>query len=506
MKYKILLFLIVLFAAVLRFYHISNNPPGLYIDEVSIGYNAYSILTTGKDEHNVSHPLWFKAFGEYKMPVYIYATATSIKFFGKNEFAVRFPSALFGTLTVFLLYFLIKELFRLDIKNKQKKKIEIIALICAFLLAISPWHLQFSRAGFEATAALFFYLLANLFVLFFVRKKQYSFLVLSIFFYALTMYTYDGYRILTPVTVLAAFVWVVLEKYTTKTKISLLAILFFLLSLPLLQFSLTAQGRERFSQTSAFAEYKTVSLADYVKIYPMFFVKNYTSYFSSQFLFVSGDGIGRHQMPNFGELPLWQFPFLLSGLFFLVRLNGRVKYLILFLLFVAPLPAALARPNPHALRSLPLVIPFVTITAFGIISLLTQYKKYAFLIGIIILCMGVYEFATYLHFYYVHYPKSNSLDWGAQYKEVIQKTARYKKDHSPIVIDKSVGLSYIYFLFYDNTIHPLYVGKNWHNPALEKKYNILYIRQFAIASSGKLLDSVYLNNINRDGFVHLWEL
>jgi len=101
----ILLAVIILIGAFLRFYHIDKSPPGLYIDEASIGYNAYTILTSGKDEYGETFPLFFRSFGDYKPPVYIYMTAGSMALFGKNEFAVRFPSALLGSATIVVFYF-----------------------------------------------------------------------------------------------------------------------------------------------------------------------------------------------------------------------------------------------------------------------------------------------------------------------------------------------------------------------------------------------------------------
>src|SRR4051812_41162549 len=96
---------IIILAIFLRFFAVSQNPPGLYIDEASIGYNAYTIITQGKDEHGVAYPVWFRSFGEYKMPVYIYVTAMFMGLLGKSEFTVRVFSATSGVLTVILLYF-----------------------------------------------------------------------------------------------------------------------------------------------------------------------------------------------------------------------------------------------------------------------------------------------------------------------------------------------------------------------------------------------------------------
>ena len=65
--YKVIgLTLILLIAFILRFYKLGIVPDGLQQDETSIGYNAYSILKTGRDEHGVYLPQNFQAFGEYK--------------------------------------------------------------------------------------------------------------------------------------------------------------------------------------------------------------------------------------------------------------------------------------------------------------------------------------------------------------------------------------------------------------------------------------------------------
>lgn len=132
-KIVIILLFIILLGFFLRVYRIDNSPQSLYWDEVSIGYNAYSVLQTGKDEWGRVLLWFFEAFGEFKFPVAIYSTAISIKFFGLTDFAVRFPSAFFGALSIVAIYMLGKELF---LKRK-------IALISAFLFAVSPWSIQF---------------------------------------------------------------------------------------------------------------------------------------------------------------------------------------------------------------------------------------------------------------------------------------------------------------------------------------------------------------------------
>ena len=151
-KYIVLLLLFIfLLAAFLRFYKLGSIPYGFYQDESAIGYNALSILETGKDEYGKSFPLYFKSFGDYKLPIYIYATVGTVALFGLNEFAVRFPSAFFGFLTVIVFYFFVNEL------TKNKK----LSLIATFLLAINPWHLHYNRATFEVSICLFLFVLGT---------------------------------------------------------------------------------------------------------------------------------------------------------------------------------------------------------------------------------------------------------------------------------------------------------------------------------------------------------
>ena len=121
-----LLLVIVLLGAFLRLCMLDRVPPGFNQDEASIGYNAYSILKTGKDEYGKVMPIYFKAFGDQKLPVYIYATAASEAVLGVNEFAVRFPSAFFGILCLPLLYLLVEKLEKIELSHITNTVISMI--------------------------------------------------------------------------------------------------------------------------------------------------------------------------------------------------------------------------------------------------------------------------------------------------------------------------------------------------------------------------------------------
>src|SRR3990167_125576 len=111
MKEKILFLLILSLSFFLRVYNLQSNPPGLYWDEVSIGYNAWSLSQTGADEYGERHPFLFEAFQEYKLPGFIYSVLPFVKMSGMNELSIRFPAVLYSLMLVWLLYLSVSLLF-----------------------------------------------------------------------------------------------------------------------------------------------------------------------------------------------------------------------------------------------------------------------------------------------------------------------------------------------------------------------------------------------------------
>lgn len=493
-----LLFIIVLLGSVLRLYHISTNPPGLYIDEVSIGVNAYDILKTGKDQYGTSYPLMFRAFGEYKMPVYIYLVTASMAIFGKNEFALRLPSSIAGILTILAVFLLCRELLKSH--PLTQKYSDWGALIGAFIIAVSPWHLHFSRAGFEATVALFFYSLSILVFLYFLRTKKFFWVFISSVFFALTFYAYDGYRLLVPLTILGGFIASFKNKNSRKWTI-IAVILFCILAIPLVVFTILGGGLVRLAQTSAFYPPLYTNpwqnfLSDMVV-----FTKNYLSYFSITYLFRFGDQINRHQIQDFGLLYLWQLPFLLLGLYMIVKTaNRKLKFLIIFLLLSMPLTPGLTKPSPHTLRFLYAVLPFTILTTLGFYQLFTLKTKWTKAIVLLTVLFIGLEFIFYLHYYYIHYPKQALIDWGASCKEVAQKALVESQKGENIIIDKSVPCIGEYFTFYSPNLN-LVSGPNENTIIITSPNN-----KNKDKKPGVLLYTVYLPNLNHDIFAQFWRL
>lgn len=144
-RLKILLLLIFLIGSFLRFYRLSSIPDSIDGDEAAFGYYAYSLEKEKTDEYGNKYPLYFESIGDYKYPVYAYLSILPVKLFGLNEFSSRFLSAFSGSLTIVLLFLITSLIY--ESKN--------ITILSSFLLAISPWHIIFSRGAFESNLGLF---------------------------------------------------------------------------------------------------------------------------------------------------------------------------------------------------------------------------------------------------------------------------------------------------------------------------------------------------------------
>lgn len=170
---KVILILVIFLAFFLRVYKLDQYPLGFTWDEAALGYNAYSILKTGKDEYGNVLPLIFKSFGDYKPGLYVYLTIPWILILGLNEFAVRLPSAIFGTLTILIFYLLLREKsIRSFLKIKFGGNSEYSALASLFLLAVSPWHIYFSRGAWELNVMLFEVVFGFFLLLKYLKEKK----------------------------------------------------------------------------------------------------------------------------------------------------------------------------------------------------------------------------------------------------------------------------------------------------------------------------------------------
>lgn len=475
---KIALALIVILGFLLRFVLLGANPPSLNWDETSIGYNAYSILKTGKDEYGNFLPLSFRSFDDFKPPVYIYLTVPSVAIFGLTEFAVRFPAAILGVVAVIVIYYLTREVF----SNFTDKSRESIALLAAFFLAVSPWHLQFSRAAYEGNVGLFFILLGT--YLFFKSFRNKYFLYPSTASFILSLYSYHSFRLIVPIYMLFLLIvfWKRILRFKKETIIS--ALVFFMLAVPVYISFINPQGTgSRLSMVSIFSESdglkETLNQLQVDKsngnILGIIFnnrrfyfaremIKGYLDHFSPNFWYINGAGSFHHHPVNFGMDYIWGLPFLLAGFYFLMKKMSRKILTILVLLLLAPLPASLTTGTPHGVRAIAMIPGLVLLTSTGVYFLLKKTSSLKKKIKITLIALGVILFCAnflyYINQYYFETPRVYGYFWEYGNKESIEFAKSVESKYDKIVMTYAYDQPYIYYLFY-NEIDPSWYQKDW---------------------------------------------
>lgn len=418
MRNKIILaFVLVLFLTT-RIYKIAEIPSSVYWDEASIGYNAFSVATDLKDEWGDKLPLHFRAFGEFKLPVYIYSVAAFVKAIGLNEYALRLPAVFYSLGSLLIVYLLVRK-----IGGKES-----VAILSSFILGFSPWFFIFSRTGYEATAGLFFFLLGTYLFLNLSKRKYY--LLGATLSFILSFYSYNSFRIIIPIWLILLFVYKFREFKRDKKYIPVLAlsILLFLLSLiPTYRLYKFDTGGARLSQV------EITSKRD--------FIKNYLSHFSPGFLFLTGDTNPRSQIPGHGQLYLFEVALLLLGLAAIVKSRKILFYMPLVFLFLAPIPAALTKESPHALRALLAAPAFAMISAMGAGFLEEKFRKYGTIIILAVVIGYSLSFESYFSDFLTKYPTQAASSWQYEYKEI------FSKQKSGVVTDK-YAQPYIFALYY----------------------------------------------------------
>lgn len=475
MSRKIILpILIFLIAVFLRFYQLGQNPPSLTWDEAAWGYNAYSLGIDGRDEFGRFLPLdYLESFGDYKPPVYAYLTVIPVKLFGLNEFSTRFASAFFGSLSVLITYFLVLEIF----KKSEKEYTQKIALLSSFFLAISPWHINLSRAAFEANVASFFIITGVWLFLKGLSGRRWI-LLLSTVSFVLSLYTFNTARIVSPLIIFVlviAFYKKLLEK---KKELTITIILTLFISIPFLKFITTPQSKLRFHEVNIFSDLSVIERTNQkmendqklvgAQSIPMWsrlihnrrfaysqeYLKHYFDNLSPAFLFINGDGNPKFSTQDVGELYIWDLAFLIAGILVLIKEKRGYWWVIPVWLILGIIPAAAARETPHALRIETVLPTFQIIVAVGfvkIISLINEHKllsKYKRIVYITISIILFVNFLYYIHGYYFHYPYEYSGQWQYGYSEAINYIERVKNDYDKIVFTNELGRPYVYTLFY----------------------------------------------------------
>jgi 4-amino-4-deoxy-L-arabinose transferase-like glycosyltransferase len=453
-----LLTAILIIAGLFRLPYLNTHMPSLYGDEIAIGYNALSIVKTGRDEFGRFMPLQFESWGDQKNPVYIYAVAFVQLLTGPTPASVRLPSALAGIVAVYLTYRLVMLL----------KLGEGVALFSALILSLTPWHIHISRGGYEANLALTLGLAS---VVYLLQKKN----ILSVLMLVLSTYTYYTSKIFTPALLLLTWTWMVQGQ---KSKIWLKSfikywILAFILAIPIIYLALFADGQARFKAINIFAD-KTVALrvirnrnffedaksltAKLLENRATYHYQDFFTYyfdnFSGQFLFVGGDSNVRYGLGNHGMLYVIDAPFILAGIIMLYSKNRKVWLFLFAWLLLAPLPTALVG-RAYGLRSL-VMLPILQIFAgYSLYQVYLWSKQSKLNVLLYTTCCLLYagSVSIWTTRYIYQYPSYGKYWYDGTMHEALEFAKEREDKYDQIIITQSYGEESMYYAFY-NQIDP----------------------------------------------------
>ncbi|RRR69221.1 MAG: hypothetical protein EI684_16280 [Candidatus Viridilinea halotolerans] len=430
--WKLTLAGILLVAALLRLPFLANNPHGLYCDEACAGYDAYALLTTGADRASTFLPLYTRSFNVFPEAIYQYLTIPSIALFGLNEFAVRLPAAIIGILSVLALFCFVREREGRD-----------TALVAALLLALSPWHVHFSRIGLWPIIFPLCIILAL--YIFFKSLSQPRLFWLTGALFLFSMLSYQAARLFVPLMLIGLGLLYWRELWAQRRVVLPVCLVALLALVPLVQFWLSPAGMVRASGLIA-PEVGTT-------------LKNYLAYFSPDFLFLRGDSNLRQHNGQMGQLYLFEALTLPLGLLILLRrlvapagADWRPAAVILLWLLLAPLAAALTAPDT-ALRALVATPALAFISALGMQSIvksitrLRQHQRYrAALLNGALAALLALNVAWFAKVYLLDYPQLSSRAWQYGMRELIAYTEQSAYDC--IVLSSLLLEPQIYVLFY----------------------------------------------------------
>lgn len=456
-----ILFGIFILALFLRFYKLGEYPVGFHIDEASLGYNGYSLLLTGKDDNGNRLPLYIDMFGDNRPSGYHYLTIPSIKLLGLNEFSTRLPGALIGSITIFAIFFFVVTIF-------QDKK---LGLICAFFLAISPWHFVLSRASSEAVVALFFILFG--FGLFFysLKKQKIHYLASGAILMSASFFFYHTPRVFVP-GLLLIFILVffsIIIKSQKNYKIASFTC-FFLLSVVVgfLVFGISG-GTGRYNQVNIFSSFETDffqkqqiqedAIARSSNIQSRFFhntatnlflvfISNYFDYFGFNFLFIEGGLPVWYSIPRVGLLYLLESPFILVGLYYLIRGKNIYHKIPLVWLLVAPIvPAVTIDDVPNINRAIAMLPMLNIISGIGFLSFIEIIKHKKLAIALITLLL-IFNSFYFLHQYFYNAKTHKPWYRNNGFSEMMNIVRNNYDKYDVVVMSKYQGGIYPLVLFY----------------------------------------------------------
>jgi hypothetical protein len=421
----------------LRVMWLDQVPPGFNQDEACNGYDAYSILRTGRDQHGHLFPLVIQGFNDYRMPMFDYSLVPLVGLFGLKPAVVRLGAAIWGIVDLLAMTILGGVLLGLP-----------GAAAAALLGALSPWHLPFSRFAIEATCACAVTTLAMLCFFLWMNSGRERWLWLSAVFFAVSLYTYSITKAFTPLIIgwLAVSCWGELGRVKARALGPLALIVAGAIPQAALVWFHPAEMSARFGEISVAGRW--VSLSDRAEAIAAHLARD----FSPSFLFLSGDHYIVLHPPGFGELLPEQAPLIALALFALfIGSRRRLAIVLLGWLICAGTAASLVRLSP-SLHNLFAITPWVLFSALGFVTLLDVTGRLPVLRVAAVGLIGagvVFHGVQFVRSYFIDYPLVAAKDFQYGLEEVVHSLGGLGDSREAVVFPlEDINQPYIYVLFF----------------------------------------------------------
>lgn len=505
---NLLLCTILLFAFLIRAFKIETIPGGIDWDEASFGYNAYSIAQTGMDEWGKFLPLSFQAFGDFKLPAFIYITSFFIRIFGLTVFSLRIVSALAGTLTVFFVYSIALIVF----KDKRT------ALLSALFLALSPYGIFYSRLGLDISCIGMFIAGTVLYELKYIKDEKMLNLSISLLFLICCFFTYNVGRILAPFF-LISIIAVSLHKKNTVHTVTVILLMIFMFGVGVYQLKNSYQSRMKYvgifgTDKSMVLNINSLRYEDHntfmsklihnkIVLLATTLTQKYVEHFSSNFL-SSSNPPSAVQVSFHGPLFLIQLLFYYVGIVYLIatflkekNTTNKISFaLLLFWMIISPFPSIITEGGISR-RYIGALGTWEILCAFGVSTVFFTRKNRRYiwntLFMVCALCYGGFAF-QYLNFYFTKMPDFAYVYFKRQ-NDIAKYTAQEYANFDTIHVSRQItGEPHIFILFFLRFSPQKYIQTK--NYTIENDW--VLIHGFDKTHYPYIIDSKYLTTLKDD--------
>ena len=473
---KIFFIILIIVGIFLRFYQIHKIPAGLFMDEATIAVDAKSIAQSGFDEYERSYPLAFEALSDFRPPGYVYLTSLAYEFLGPTTLSVRIVSLLSSILGIFLLGYFTKLLF---------PKKQLLPFISMAVLSVSPFHIHFSRIGYETMLATTLMLLYFIAIIHLLKKPNLIWMIVGVLCAGISLWTYPGAKFIVPIVALTILILGIFNiNFEFKRKNLIITPLIFLATAVLVYIPALLNPIFDKRPISYIKEGTDGTLLGIITKKPLLMLNSWLYMFDFQFLFKKGDLFAfRHGTKEQGLfLSIFAIPFIL-GILAVIRRYSNKSFSIPFhiiLTLVIGFPSALTSNTPYGTRILPILIPFSIFIALGIDILIQKTEKIKPFIKIpahvTVIVILVFQIFLFYHIYFVHFKKTSLPEFpkASRDMDLFIRDFRIKNKQTPIyfLTERSCrqwahdDLHFWYFADLDNA-----EMVKWNNKFREIRYN-----------------------------------